>query len=187
NCSPPFDRVRRARAPLNARLARRAERILLILALLAAATSRLCAQSPAFAGNAQHTAVYPVRAQHMNRGLWSNSVDATHTATSSHYGEPLITPSNTVIVPTVVASIFNYSIKAYEGGTGRLKYTLTNDYRVLRNSSGWRPVYQPVLAASPSGLRLYYPGAGGTVYYVENPDSDTPSAPVQFCFYTNLA
>jgi hypothetical protein len=121
----------------------------------------------------------------MNRVLWSNSVDVTHSVSSSHYGAPLITTSNTIIVPTVMSST-NYSIKAYEGGTGRLKYTLTNDYRLLGSTGGWRPVYQPVLAALPAGLRLYYPGAGGTLYYVENPDSDIPGAPVQLCFYTNL-
>jgi hypothetical protein len=123
----------------------------------------------------------------MNRVLWSNSVDVSHIILS-HYGAPLITASDTIIVPTVVSSSSssNYIINAYEGRTGRLKYTLTNDYRLLGNTSDWRPVYQPVLAVSPSGLRLYYPGAGGTVYYVENPDSDTPGPPVQICFYTNL-
>lgn len=120
----------------------------------------------------------------MNRVLWSTSVDVTQSATSSHYGAPLITPSNTVIVP-VVASSSNYSIMAYEGGTGRFKYTLTNDYSVITNV-GEKPVYQPVLVSRASSLRLYYAGAGGTVYYVENPDSDTPSQPVQICFYTNL-
>ena len=44
-----------------------------------------------------------------------------------------------------------------------------------------------MLATPASGLRLYYAGAGGTVYYVENPDSDTPSTPVQQCFFTDLA
>jgi hypothetical protein len=79
-----------------------------------------------------------------------------------------------------------FSIAAYEGATGRLKYTLTNDYVVLSTNLSWRPVYQPVLVDLPSSLRLYYAGAGGTVYYVENPDSDTPGPPVQICFYTNL-
>jgi hypothetical protein len=120
----------------------------------------------------------------MNRVLWSTTVDVTHNATSSHYGAPLITASNTVIVPTV-ASSSNYIINAYEGGTGRLKYTLKNDYRFPGNITIW-PVYQPVLVALPSGIRLSYPGAGGTVYYVENPDSDTPNPPIQICFYTNL-
>jgi len=38
----------------------------------------------------------------------------------------------------------------------------------------------------PSGPRLYYPGAGGTTYYVTNIDSDTPSEPVHECFFTDL-
>jgi len=117
--------------------------------------------------------------------FWSASVDVTHSASSSHYGAPLITASNTVIVPTVTSAPI-YSIKAYDGATGRLKYTLTNDYRLLGPLPMWLPVYQPVLVSLPSGLRLYYPGAGGTVCYVENPDSDTPSQPVKVCFYTNL-
>jgi hypothetical protein len=169
---------------VKARLTRQAQPIFVILGLFMAIAAKVGAQSLTFAGNPQHTAVYPVRAQHMNRVLWSNSVDVTHSSTSSHYGAPLVTPSNTIIVPTV-AGATSFSIKAYEGGTGRLKYTLTNDYRLL-GAFTWRPVYQPVLVALPSGLRLYYPGAGGTVYYVENPDSDTPNPPVQICFYTNL-
>jgi hypothetical protein len=143
-CPPSFDRVRLARSPLNARLARRSERIVLILVLLAAPVLRLCAQSSTFAGNPQHTAIYPVRAQHMNRVLWSARVDVTQNSSSSHYGAPLITASNTVIVPTVTTN-FGYNIKAYEGGTGRLKYTLTNDYRLLGSASvsGWRPIRFP--------------------------------------------
>jgi hypothetical protein len=182
---PPFGRERRSPIPLKVRLTRQAKPIFVMLGFLVAIASRVGAQSPTFAGNPQHTAVYPVRAQHMNRVLWSNSVDVTHSFSSSHYGAPLITASNTIIVPTVASSTA-YSIKAYEGGTGRLKYTLTNDYRLLGAPLTWRPVYQPVLVTLPSGLRLYYPGAGGTVYYVENPDSDTPTPPVQICFYTNL-
>jgi hypothetical protein len=168
------------------RLARRTERIFLWLALFGSVAPKVSAQSSTFAGNAQHTGLYPAQAQHMNRVLWSNSVDVTHNLSSSHYGAPLITVSNTIIVP-IVASSTNYTINVFEGGTGRLKYTLTNDYRLLGAPFTWRPVYQPVLVALPVGLRLYYPGAGGTVYYVENPDSDTPSPPVQICFYTNLA
>src|SRR5260370_22627033 len=128
----------------------------------------------------------------MNQVLWRPSVDVTRNSSSSHYAAPLITASNTVIVPTVIAgfpldtSNVRYSIKAYEGNTGRLKYTLTNDYRPPILINTWWPVYQPVLVALPSGLRLYYPGAGGAVYYVENPDSDTPNPPVQIWFYTNL-
>jgi hypothetical protein len=188
--------ITQAQTPPDARFAGRAETVIvLLIGLLSAGIAKSGAQSYTFAGNPQHTAQYPVRAQHLNRVFWSASVDATHHTSSSHYGAPLITASNTIIVPAVIAgtsgltSSVRYNIKAYEGGTGRLKYTLTNDYAppmLPVNPSPWWPVYQPVLVALPSALRLYYAGAGGTVYYVENPDSDTPSPPIQICFYTNL-
>src|SRR5262249_54474689 len=101
-------------------------------------------------------------------------------------GVPLITPSNTVIAPVRAAA--GFQISAYEGATGRLKYTLTNDYLLpTLPTNSWIPVYQPVIANPPSGPRLYYAGAGGTIYYITNLDSDTPGPPVHECFYTNLA
>jgi hypothetical protein len=36
-------------------------------------------------------------------------------------------------------------------------------------------------------MRLYYPGGGGIIYYVDNADADMPSPPVQLCFYMSLA
>src|SRR5205823_6821234 len=38
----------------------------------------------------------------------------------------------------------------------------------------------------PWGTRLYYPAAGGTSFYITNPDSDTPGDPVRQCFYANV-
>lgn len=35
--------------------------------------------------------------------------------------------------------------------------------------------------------RLYYPGAGGTIFYIDNPDSTSHGAPVHQVFYTTLA
>ena len=46
------------------------------------------------------------------------------------------------------------------------------------------PVYQPCLSAGSFGTRLYYPGAGGTLYHIDNPDSAAHGAPVQDVFYT---
>ncbi|HZU24736.1 MAG TPA: Ig-like domain-containing protein, partial [Bryobacteraceae bacterium] len=70
---------------------------------------------------------------------------------------------------------------AFNGSTGGLLYTLSTDY-VLPNYN-WFPVYQPVLVNTGTGTRLYYPGAGGTVYYIDNPDSSAHSAPVRLAFY----
>src|SRR5215510_12886621 len=71
-----------------------------LIVLLVANALNVHAQSSTFAGNAQHTAQYSVRAQHLNRVLWSASVDTRAGGSgNSHYGAPLITASNTIIVP----------------------------------------------------------------------------------------
>src|SRR5258708_36171751 len=100
----------------------------------------------------------------------------------AHYGGPLITPSNTVVVPVSLPG--GFQISAVDGATGRIKYTRATDY--ILPSFDWEPVYQPVVATGSSATRLYYAGAGGTVYYIANPDSEAAGAPVQQCFYTNL-
>jgi glucose/arabinose dehydrogenase len=133
-----------------------------------------------FAGNAQHTAIFNPAAQDLNRIRWSTTIDLDNTS-AAHYGAPLITAANTVITPVKIPGSL-FQVKAFEGATGAAKYTLSTDY--ILPPHGWIPVYQPVLAA---GSRLYYPGAGGTVYFVDSPDSNSPGVPVQRVFYTTLA
>jgi hypothetical protein len=43
-------------------------------------------------------------------------------------------------------------------------------------SYAWIPVCQPVVAAGSFGTRLYYRGAGGTIYSIDSPDSKRPHA-----------
>lgn len=143
------------------------------------------AQPTTFAGNAQHTGLYDVPAQHLNAIHWSTSIDLNNSGTLTHYGAPLVTASNTVIVPVKIAG--GFQVSAFEGATSRLKYILTTDFIMPPiATNGWIPVYQPGIASPASGPRLYYAGAGGTVYHVDNLDSDTPGAPVQECFYANM-
>src|SRR5712671_790367 len=132
-------------------------------------------QSASFAGDAQHTAVFPVAAQHLNAIRWTTPID-THYTGFAHYGAPLVTPSNTVLVPVKI-STNGFQVGAFESATGRRKYTLTNDYimaPIPTNGSTWIPVYQPAIANPPTGQRLYYAGGGGTIYCIDNIDSDTP-------------
>ena len=64
-------------------------------------------------------------------------------------------------------------------------YSLSTDY--IQPSHNWILPYQPALSTGTFGTRLYYPGAGGTIYYIDNPDSVSHGAPVQQVFYTTLA
>ena len=128
-----------------------------VFAALFAGALSSAAQPATFAGDPQHTSLYSPPAQHLNVVKWSTQID-TSSGSAQHYGAPLISPSNTVFVPARTNT--GVQLKAFDGATGRLKYTLTSDY--IFPSSSWRPVFQPVIATPPSGARLYYPGAGGT-------------------------
>ena len=132
------------------------------------------AQIPTYASNAQHTNIYTPAAKNINQILWQKSID-DNPSSFGHYGSPLITAANTIIVPHKTATN-GFVIDAYDG-SGADKYTLTTDY--VLPSFSWVPTYQPVLV----GTRLYYPGNGGTVYYIDNADSNGPHTPVQLAFY----
>ena len=61
--------------------------------------SRALAQSLTFGGNAQHTSSYGSPAQNLNVLKWTTSIDFNITGAFAHYGSPLVTASNTVLVP----------------------------------------------------------------------------------------
>ena len=141
------------------------------------------AQSPTFAGNAQHTNVYPAPAQNLNVIKWSRTIDF-HPTTTAHYGAPVITADNTVLVP-VKTSTDGFRVDAFNGNNGTARYILNSDY--IMPAHNWIPVYNPCIATGSFGTRLYYAGAGGTILRIDNPDSNSPGAPVRQVFYTSLA
>jgi hypothetical protein len=139
-----------------------------------------------FAGTAQHTANYSATAQNLNAVHWTTSIDKNNTGGFAHYGAPVLTPANTIFVPVKTGAMSGFEINAFDGGTGgAAMYSLNTDY--VAPSSQWIVPYQPVLATNSVETRLYYPGAGGSVYYINNVDSASHGAPVQQVFYTSLA
>ncbi|PWU11119.1 MAG: hypothetical protein C5B50_24030 [Verrucomicrobia bacterium] len=162
--------------------ARVSSHTLAAIVVLSSAVLEIRAQSPTFAGNAQHQAQFATPAQHLNHLRWSSAIETNFDFI--HYGSPVITASNTVIFASAAGGVF--TVNAIEGATGRVKYTLPTDWVVAPDNS-WGVTFGPVLTVGPAGPRLYYPGAGGTVYYIDNPDSDDPGTPVQVYFYMLLA
>jgi hypothetical protein len=160
--------------------------VIAYLALAIAFVGRARAQTivSTFAGNAQHTASYSTAAQHLNAIHWSTTLDLNNSGAFAHYGAPLITPANTIFVPVKTASN-GFEINVFNAANGAALYTLSTDY--ILPSYDWIPAYQPALAVYSVNTRLYYPGAGGTIYYIDNPDSTSHAAPVQQVFYTTLA
>jgi hypothetical protein len=134
-----------------------------------------------FAGSAQHTGVAPVASQPLNQVLWQTPVDLNPQYSGGdlliHYGSPLLTQANTVIVPVKTGATNGFQVEGRSGVGGSLTWTEPTDY--LLPPHGWTPSYSPVLTSTG---RLYYAGAGGTVYYVDNVDG-TPTAPVRLAYY----
>ena len=139
---------------------------------------------PTFAGNAQHTAAYQPAAQNLNTIHWSTTIDLNNAGGFAHYGAPVITSANTILVPVKTASD-GFQVNAFDGTNGAAKYTLTTDY-VLPSTAGSRFTIH-ALATGSFGTRLYYPGRGGTIYHIDNPDAVAHGTPVQEVFYTTLA
>jgi hypothetical protein len=148
------------------------EAILLLLFLIAQLTAQAPTAWTTIGRDAQHSNRSTVAARHLDSIAWSTPVDTVLAGTPGtllvHYGSPLITAANTVIVPVRTSLADTFEIQARSGVDGTLKYTLSTDYAPPAHS--WVPSYSPGLTARN---RLYYACAGGTVCFRDTPDANT--------------
>jgi hypothetical protein len=105
-----------------------------------------------FAGNAQHTGIFTPPAQNLNVLKWETDIDLNITGTA-HYGSPVISANNTVIVPVKISGT-GFRVDAFDGNTGAFKYTVATDY--IMPPHFWIPPYNLCIV----GTRLYFAGAG---------------------------
>ena len=77
----------------------------------------------------------------LNRIHWQTPVDLQPQYSGSelfvHYGSPLVTAHNTVIVPVKTGVAGGFRVEAREGSDGALKWSLTTDY-ICRRMTGFR-------------------------------------------------
>ena len=154
-------------------------------AVLLFSVASSCAQSIAvpWSGHghdAQHSGLSQVASQPLNRIIWQKPVDLPNTANVTlyiHYGSPVITRQNTVIFPRKTSAAGDFVIEARAGSDGSLVWMRTTDY--LLPAASWKPPCGPAL--TPKN-RLWYPGAGGTVFYRDAPDV-AAGEPVRVAFY----
>jgi len=91
-----------------------------------------------FGGNAQHTAIYATAAQDLNAIHWSTAIDLNTSGAFAHFGGPLLTPANTIVVPVKTATN-GFMINVFNAADGSAKYSLATDY--ILPSHNWIPVY----------------------------------------------
>jgi hypothetical protein len=120
-----------------------------------------------FARNAQHTAAALMRPQPFRRIRWRAKVDLAPVLVNGtlpiHYGSPMITAANTVLVPTRVSTRAGFRVVAYSGTSGARRWSLNTDYRPPAFTGGtgaWTPPLPAVLTSSNT---LAVAGEGGTI------------------------
>ena len=135
-----------------------------------------------FGRDAQHSANGAIATQDLNRIAWSTRLDLAPTYTASgallvHYGSPVVTSHNTVVLPVKTGAAGGFRIEARSGGNGGLIWSSQTDYQVPPHN--WLPSYNVALTA---GNRLYFPAAGGKLLVKDDADAG-PGAPHAVVFY----
>ena len=137
-----------------------------------------------FGRDAQHAAQAGVATQDLARIVWQAPVDLTPPYVANnvlliHYGSPAITARNTVIFGVKIERDSGFRIEARAGATGALQWSAATDY--VLPAHDWVPSYNVALTR---GNRVYWPGAGGKLFYRD--DADAANAAVQsVVFYGN--
>jgi hypothetical protein len=120
-----------------------------------------------FAGNAQHTAAARTRPQPFRRIRWRAKVDLAPVRQFGelliHYGSPMITAANTVLVPTRVSTKAGFRVVAYSGTSGARRWSLNTDYRPPAFTGGFGAWTPPLPAVLTPSTALAVAGGGGTV------------------------
>ncbi|MBL8520452.1 MAG: hypothetical protein JNK75_07240 [Betaproteobacteria bacterium] len=114
-----------------------------------------------FGRDAQHTSLGAAAAQPIDRILWQTPVDLARQYSGSllfaHYGSPVITAKNSVILGVKTQAAGTFRIESRAGATGALLWSAPTDY-LPPPGPAWFPTYNLVLTAAH---RLYAPAAGG--------------------------
>lgn len=138
-----------------------------------------------FGRDAQHSdlqltvAAGGVAAKTLTQIVWETSVDKSPpTNAPIHYGSPVITSKNTVLVPVKTTATGNFQVEGRAGASGSVMWTAVSDYIfppeqpifVFNSEITWIPSWGPTLTQAN---RMYMPGSGGKLLYLDNPDSST--------------
>ncbi len=117
---------------------------------------------PNYAYNCQHTGESPYVMQPLNQIHWQTPVDLAPVYSGGvlyiHYGSPLITARNNVLVTVKTTNTGSFRVDSRKGSNGALNWSTTTDY--VLPSSGWTPPCGPTLTPTNT---VAIPAIGGTV------------------------
>ncbi len=131
---------------------------------------------PSYGYNSQHSALSPTAAQPLLNIHWQTPIDLAFSG-NIHYGSPLITPRNNVLVTVKTTGGGAFRVDCRKGSNGALLWSQTTDY--VLPPAGWTPPCGSTLTPQDS---LAMPAIGGTVMLRYAADY-APSGSVRECFY----
>ena len=138
-----------------------------------------------FGRDAQHSALSAIATQDLNRIAWSTPLDLNPPRSNgsllAHYGSPVITSHNTVVLAVKTGAAGGFRIEARSGGNGGLIWSAATDYVLPAHS--WVPSYNLALS---TGNRLYAPGAGGKLLVKDDADAAGSSLQVAVFYGVNV-
>ena len=119
---------------------------------------------PTHSHDEQHTGLSSIASQPLNRIRWHVPVDLAPPQGEIfiHYGSPLITQANTVIVPVKTATGFR--VEGHDGAAGKRLWTQATGYQAPGAT------FIPGLGPTLSGGRLFIPDFAGRVIVRQTPD-----------------
>jgi len=138
-----------------------------LLGLLLPATAGAQLSQPfwsSYGRDAQHSAQSTVAGQPLTRIRWQTAIDLHPQYVDNdlliHYGSPLLTQADTIIVPTKVGVTDRFRLDGRRTSDGKLRWRQQTNYRPPPHD--WMPSFSPVLSATG---KLWVPAGGGTVLY----------------------
>ncbi len=146
---------------------------LLLLGAMAGLPYSVHAQSwNSYGRDAQHDALASGASQLPLVIRWSTPVDldpqyAGGGALYTHYGSPVITPQNNILVPVKTGADGGFQVNAFHAATGQQYASWTTDY--ILPPHNWTPPMGITLTAD--GKYVAIPGAGGTVWLRSTPNA----------------
>jgi hypothetical protein len=135
---------------------------------------------PGYAYNSQHSGLSPSTSQPLMSIHWQTPVDLQQPGGGIHYGSPLITPRNNVIVTVKTQSGGTFRLDCRKGSNGALLWTQTTDYVLPPHN--WMPPCTSTLTPRDA---LATPAIGGTVLVRSN--ADLANSPVTRQVFYGLA
>jgi hypothetical protein len=134
------------------------------LALFAANSAAQTGAWPTHSHDEQHTGISSVASQPLSKIHWHTPVDLAPPQGEIfiHYGSPVVTAANTVIVP--VKTTTGFRVEAHNGVTGHRMWTQATKYQVPDAT------FVPGLGPTLSGNQLFVPDFAGRVIVRQTPD-----------------